>query len=88
MEYKAIYRCRLCGTRYPCTGTTCKDIAYKTVVELTAMGYSVEPLAPTMTAPHICQGERGVGVADFLGWELAGQPLHDDKQESGLIEED
>lgn len=77
MEYKAIYKCRICGQKYTSGATTCKDIAYRTVVELTAMGYSVEAQAPTMTAPHICQGERGVGVADFLGWEKDTPPLID-----------
>ena len=68
MEYNAIYKCRLCGKQYPCT-TTGASIAYATVVELTAMGYSVQPQAPTLTAPHICPGDRGFGIADFQGWE-------------------
>lgn len=68
MEYRAIYKCRLCGNKYSCTATGNKDIAYRTVVELTVLGYSTEPQAPTMTAPHPCPS-GSIGVADFQGWE-------------------
>ena len=68
MEYKAIYKCRLCGERYESGATTNRNLALQTTVELTVMGYSVEPQAPTMTESHDCEG-GGFGVADFLGWE-------------------
>lgn len=68
MEYRSIYKCRLCGERYASGVTGNKELALRTVVELTAMGYSVEPQAPTMTEPHSCKG-GGFGIADFQGWE-------------------
>ena len=73
MNYRAMYKCRLCGNRYPCMGTGSKEIAYKTVVQLTALGYSLESLAPTMTAPHLCPS-GSVGIADFQGWEKEERP--------------
>jgi hypothetical protein len=37
MEYKAIYKCRLCGERYASGATRNKELALRTAVELTAM---------------------------------------------------
>lgn len=68
MEFRATYKCRLCGKTYTCTCTGSEDTAYKSVIELTALGYSTEPLAPTMTAPHLCPSGSW-GIADFQGWE-------------------
>lgn len=68
MEFRAIYKCRLCGTKFHRTETGNAELVYKNVVELTSLGYSLTPQAPTMTTPHICP-PGSYGIADFQGWE-------------------
>ncbi len=67
MEYRTIFKCRLCGEIYEggCTGS--KNIALQTVT-LACLGLPApEPQAPTMTEVHSCQDES-FGMADFQGF--------------------
>lgn len=71
MEYKAIYKCRLCGEVFTAGGTTEKKTAQHTLVAV-CMGYiHPDPLAPGRLDVHDCKGDRAgsLGLADFQGWE-------------------
>lgn len=68
MEYRAIYKCRLCGNKFSCTKTGNEDIVTKNVIELTSLGYSLGAMMPSMTSPHLCPSGSW-GIADFQGWE-------------------
>lgn len=73
MEYKAVYRCRLCGVMY-CPGHTAGEtMALAHMEELSAGICGTVPDAPRKTETHRC-GINGkfpgsLGVADFCGWE-------------------
>lgn len=71
MEYKAIYKCRLCGETYRSGTTTGRDIAHACMVELNLGLVGTVALAPTMTETHNCGGDHAgsLGLADFQGWE-------------------
>lgn len=87
MEYKALYRCRLCGGLFT-DGTTGEAIAEATLQELHAGICGTVPMAPRMTETHRCTG-GSLGVADFLGWKAkkSASLVYDEKTESGLLED-
>lgn len=93
MEYKAVYKCRLCGEVFAVTGTADKKTAQECTWALCLGIIHTDPLAPTMTDVHNCGGDHAgsLGLADFQGWEACRrrQPSDlDDHTESGLFEED
>jgi hypothetical protein len=71
MEYKAIYKCRLCGETYADGCTTGRKVAERCMAELVVGVISTQPLAPTMTTAHNCGGDHAgsLGLADFQGWK-------------------
>lgn len=86
---RAVYKCRLCGRVYTSVETASRKMARTCMVYLHAGVRGVEPMAPAMTATHLCGGSAGsLGLADFQGWE--NEPAMDmgEKTESGLLEED
>ena len=95
MEYKAVYKCRLCGETYISWATGDKKVAEACMVELTMGIKGTVPLTPTLTETHDCGGEHdgSLGLADFQGWEATAPapkmpPAYmDDRTESGLLEE-
>lgn len=70
-EYKAAYKCRLCGKTYTTTGTTEEKTARRCLIHLIVGVVDPDPLAPGMTDMHHCGGEHAgsLGLADFQGWE-------------------
>ena len=72
-EYRAMFKCRLCGERYwNGTATGSKDIVLKETTVLLIGAKPSTPMMPSMTEPHVCKGHtfKGcLGVADFIGWE-------------------
>lgn len=71
MEYKAIYKCRLCGAVYRNGTTTGEAVATAHMVELSAGICSTAPLAPRKIETHYCGGQfaGSLGAADFCGWQ-------------------
>lgn len=71
MEYKAIYKCRLCGEVYKNGVTTGQDMAMRCMAELVCGIRGTVPIAPTMTETHYCGGDYAgsLGLADFQGWK-------------------
>ena len=68
-EYRAIYKCRLCGEEFASAVTGNSDIAIKHMVGVT-VGYNPTEYigAPiTETTMHSCKG-GSMGLADFLGF--------------------
>lgn len=93
MEYKAIYKCRLCGEIYATGAPASKKVAEACMVELNVGICGTVPAAPTATETHYCGGQHAgsMGLADFQGWKKTGRaPTSDagEKTESGLLEED
>lgn len=67
MEYKAIYKCRLCGRTYHNGTTTGQEVATRCMAQLVVGILPTEPMAPLMTEMHYCGG-GSLGLADFQGW--------------------
>lgn len=89
MEYKAVYRCRLCGKEYQTGATAGEVIANACMYELAAGLSGTVPMAPRKIEPHCCP-DGSLGVADFLGWKAEKSPAldYDMDSESGLFAED
>lgn len=89
MEYKAVYRCRLCGAEYQPGPTAGEAIAAAHMYELAADLCGIVPMAPRKIEPHCC-ADGSLGVADFLGWKAAKHSTldYDMDGESGLLSED
>lgn len=85
MEYKAIYKCRMCGARYAVHSGIDQDKA----VEITAMLAAGVVCQVPARLPHRCDPELcRMGLADFQGWEADKLTEHPDgRTESGLLEE-
>lgn len=66
-EYKAIFKCRLCGEIYK-SQIAGRVIAVQSVIS--ACNNNIEPIsstAPSITEPHFCKDDS-IGVADFQGF--------------------
>lgn len=69
MEYRAIFKCRLCGKKFRGTITGNRDLAFSIAVEVAVNGTSVMAQAPCMNEPHCCL-DGSIGIADFQGWQM------------------
>lgn len=85
MQYKAVYRCRLCGKEYRPGITTDQAMAVAHMEELAAGLCGTVPVAPRLTEPHPCH-DGSLGVADFLGWKADYSHVYDESL-SGLLED-
>lgn len=74
-EYKAIYKCRLCGMVYANGLTTGEEMAYRCTCNVAAGIVGVYAQEPLKLTPHLCEGDYtgSVGLADFQGWRKEGQ---------------
>lgn len=74
MEYKAIYKCRLCGKTYHNGAAAGQKVATRIMAELVAGIIPTRPMAPTKKEMHCCGGEHAgsLGLADFQGWKAVG----------------
>lgn len=88
MEYKAIYKCRLCGAVYKSGATTGEAMAEAHMLEMSAGLCGTVPMAPRKIEMHRCGGKYtgSLGAADFCGWQ-AVPGYTDDRTESGLLED-
>lgn len=68
-EYRAIYKCRLCGGEFVSAATTSADIAIKNMVLMTAeCDVNQKILNPvTKLSMHSCK-DGSMGLADFMGF--------------------
>ena len=68
-EYRATYKCRLCGEEFVSAATGNEDIAIKNMVVITAecdLGQRIlNPI--TKLSMHSCK-DGSMGLADFLGF--------------------
>lgn len=89
-EYKAIYKCRLCGQVFHNGTSTGEKLATRCMVEMVAGICGTVAMAPRMHETHYCGGQHAgsLGLADFQGWKKTTQLPPEDKTESGLITED
>lgn len=71
-EYRAIYKCRLCGEEFESAVTTRENIAMKHMVIVTTGYKSTENIGTpvTETSMHSCK-DGSMGLADFLGFRKA-----------------
>jgi len=70
-EYKAVYKCRLCGQTYQNGVTVDFRTAANCISELVYGICGTAPEAQTMLTTHSCGGDHAgsIGLADFQGWE-------------------
>lgn len=66
MEYKTVFKCRLCGECYEsgCTGS--QSVAIHSTV-CACLGMPSQAQAPVLTEPHFCNN-GDIGVGDFQGF--------------------
>lgn len=71
MEYKAYYKCRLCGDVFTNGATTGQEIAMQHIHQ-TAAGVMPDYLANQAPGKYVhhCGGDynHSMGIADFQGW--------------------
>lgn len=68
-EYRAIYKCRLCGEEFKGSATTNIDIAIKNMLNVT-FGYEIKQWNEAPVSEifmHSCK-DGSLGLADFLGF--------------------
>lgn len=77
-EYRAMYKCRLCGEEFESAVTTSADIAIKNMLIVTVQYEPSEYIGPPITkiSMHSCK-DGSMGLADFLGFRKV-----EDKDES------
>ena len=68
-EYRAIYKCRLCGEEFESAVTTSADIAIKHMIIVTVQYNPSEYIGTPITeiSMHSCK-DGSMGLADFLGF--------------------
>lgn len=68
-EYRAIYKCRLCGEEFVSAATTSADIAIKHMLIVTVQYKPLEFIGTPVTkiSMHSCK-DGSMGLADFLGF--------------------
>lgn len=68
IEYRGVFKCRLCGETYEsgCTGS--EDIALQSVISVCIDGLKPPcPQSPHIRALHSCK-DGSIGVSDFQGF--------------------
>ena len=75
-EYRAIYKCRLCGEEFYNAGTSCEDTASKATMYTVLESSGITPQFESRNAPiqfelHNCKDGR-YGMADFQGMKKVG----------------
>jgi len=69
-EYRAAFKCRLCGKTFTTAITGNRDLAFSLTARLSVSNSPAVAQAPCLMEPHCClNGE--IGIADFLGWQLS-----------------
>lgn len=69
IEYKAIYKCRMCGEEFISAATGSVDVAIKNMVKVTT-GCEIKQFIGcpvNATSMHSCS-DGSLGLADFLGF--------------------
>ena len=68
-EYRAMYKCRLCGEKFTSASTTSSDIAIKHILIVTTGYKPSEYIGTPVTelSMHSCK-DGSCGLADFLGF--------------------
>ena len=70
MEYRTLFKCRLCGELYEDGATMSKNIALNATI-LASLGKS-EINDPSLYGVHCCKN-GGYGISDFLGFVAEGE---------------
>ena len=68
-EYRAIYKCRLCGGKFVSASTSSSDVAIENMLNVT-VGYEIKEWIgnpATETTMHSCK-DGSMGLEDFLGF--------------------
>lgn len=66
MEYRTMYKCRLCGEIFPCHVTMDRQIAIKGICSCISGIDFKDGIKPNMHEIHACK-DGNMGVADFIG---------------------
>ena len=68
-EYRAIYKCRMCGEEFGSAVTTSTDIAIKHMLIVTVQYKPPEYIGTSVTelSMHSCK-DGSLGLADFIGF--------------------
>lgn len=68
MEYRGIYKCRLCGEEFEDCCTRSKGLALNCMIAFVLNEKAKSPIQPSQFQMHSCK-DKSMGVADFQGWK-------------------
>ena len=66
MEYRTMYKCRLCGEIFPYHVTMDRNIAFKAVCSCLCDTEFKDGIKPDLYELHSCK-DGNMGIADFIG---------------------
>lgn len=66
MEFRTMYKCRLCGEIYPHSVTMDRQIALKAICSCLLDTEFKDGIKPSLCELHSCE-DGNMGVADFIG---------------------
>ncbi len=66
MEFRTMYKCRLCGEIYPHSVTMDRHIAFKAIASCLLDTEFKDGIKPALHELHSCKDEN-MGIADFIG---------------------
>lgn len=67
MEYRAVFKCRLCGETYESGCATGNKIVALLSATGACVGKQIQPQGPILTEVHSCKN-GDFGIADFQGF--------------------
>lgn len=68
MEYRAIYKCRLCNKEFEDACTCNKGLVFDCMIAMVCDTKLGQPLEPQKLNLHCCD-DKSMGLADFQGWK-------------------
>ena len=70
IEYRAVFKCRICGELFMGVVTGSRKTAERATLNA-SLGVSSIPMTPHMYDIHYCE-DGGIGIADFHGFMKIG----------------
>ena len=80
MEYRAIYKCRLCGKEFEDCATCNKGLVFDCMIAFVLNEKAKIPFQPHEFQLHYCE-DKSMGVADFKGWKAIDRDKGETKKD-------
>ena len=77
MEYRAMYKCRLCNKEFGYVGTTNEKLVMDCITAMINGTKTTQILEPKQFDFHCCE-DGSFGFADFKGWKVIGKEIENE----------